>query len=83
MPTGRINFINHMFCVLCKVRTVLLCTIHISLVQPVSRRPLTAEARSDSGVIYVRFMVHKVTLGQAFLRVLRFSFVNLIPPVPA
>jgi hypothetical protein len=32
------------------------------------------------GSIHVRFVVDKVALGQAFLRVLRFSPVNIIPP---
>jgi hypothetical protein len=32
------------------------------------------------GSIHVGFVVDKVTLGQVFLRVLRFSPVNIIPP---
>jgi hypothetical protein len=35
----------------------------------------------DSGSVYVGFVVDKVALGQVFLRVLRFSPVNFIPPV--
>jgi hypothetical protein len=35
----------------------------------------------DPGLIHVGFVVDKVTLGQVFLRVLRFSPVNFIPPV--
>jgi hypothetical protein len=31
-------------------------------------------------VIHVGLVVHKVALGQGFLRVLRFSRVNIIPP---
>jgi hypothetical protein len=35
----------------------------------------------DPGSVHVGFVVDKVALGQAFLRVLRFSPVSLIPPV--
>jgi hypothetical protein len=35
----------------------------------------------DAGSVYVGFVVDKVVLGQVFLRVLRFSPVNFIPPV--
>jgi hypothetical protein len=52
-----------------------------AMVQAVSRRPLTAEARFDTGSVHVKFLVEKVALGQVFLRVLPFSPVNLIPPV--
>jgi hypothetical protein len=53
------------------------------MAQAVSRRPFTAEARvrSDPGSVHVGFVVDKVALGQVFLRVLRFSPVNFIPPV--
>jgi hypothetical protein len=47
--------------------------------QVVSRRPLTAEARVR-GSIHVGFVVDKVALGQVFLRVLRVSPANIIPP---
>ena len=40
------------------------------------RRP-----RFDPGLVYVGFVVDKVALGQVFPRVLRFSPVNIIPPV--
>jgi hypothetical protein len=40
------------------------------------RRPVFA-----SGSIHVGFVVDKVALGQVFLRVLRFSPVNIIPPL--
>jgi hypothetical protein len=50
------------------------------MAQAVSRRPLTAEARVRSRA-NVGFVVDKVALGQVFPRVLRFSPVNLIPPV--
>jgi hypothetical protein len=50
------------------------------MAQAVSRRPPTAEARVRS--VHVGFVVDKVALGQVFLRVLRFSPVNFIPPVP-
>jgi hypothetical protein len=46
------------------------------MAQAIGRRPLTAEAR-----VHVGFVVDKVALGQVFLRVLRFSPVNFIPPV--
>jgi hypothetical protein len=46
--------------------------------QAVSRWPLAAEARGPWS-IYVGF-VDKVALGKVFLRVLRFSPVNIIPP---
>jgi branched-subunit amino acid transport protein len=45
------------------------------MAQAVSRWPLTAEAR------VVGFVVDKVALGQVFLRVLRFSPANIIPPL--
>jgi hypothetical protein len=35
----------------------------------------------DPGLVHVRFVVDKVALGQVFLRVLRFSPVNFIPPM--
>jgi hypothetical protein len=51
------------------------------MAQVVSRRPLTAEARVRAlGSIHVGFVVDKVALGQVFLRVLRFSPVDIIPP---
>jgi hypothetical protein len=36
--------------------------------------------RRTPGSIHVGFVVDKVALGQVFLRVLRFSPVNIIPP---
>jgi hypothetical protein len=36
---------------------------------------------SIPGSVYVGFVMDKVALGQVFLRVLRFSPVNFIPPV--
>jgi hypothetical protein len=51
-----------------------------AMAQAVSRRRLTAEARVRAQVNPVEFVVDKVTLGQVFLRVLRFSPVNIIPP---
>jgi hypothetical protein len=45
-----------------------------AMAQVVSRRPLTAEARVR---VHVGFVVDKVVLGQVFLRVLRFSPVNI------
>jgi hypothetical protein len=47
------------------------------MAQVVSRWPLTAEAGVAPGSISVVFVVDKVTLGQVFLRVLRFSPVNI------
>jgi hypothetical protein len=35
----------------------------------------------DPGLVHVGFVVDKVVVGQIFLRVLRFSPVNFIPPV--
>jgi hypothetical protein len=48
-------------------------------------RPLVADLSSQRpgfapGSIHVGFVVDKVALGQVFLRVLRFSPVNIIPP---
>jgi hypothetical protein len=51
-----------------------------AMAQAVSRRPLTAAARVLAQVNPVGFVVDKVALGQVFLRVLRFSPVNIIPP---
>jgi hypothetical protein len=51
-----------------------------AMVQVVSRRPLTAEAQVRAWSIHVGFVVDKMALGQVFLRVLRFSPVNIIPP---
>jgi hypothetical protein len=49
-----------------------------AMAQAVSRRPLTSETRVRARD--VGFVVDKVVLGQAFLRVLRFSPANIIPP---
>jgi hypothetical protein len=57
--------------------------IHIlgrAIAQAVSRRPLTAAARVRARVSPVVYVVDKVALGLVFLRVLRFSPVNIIPP---
>jgi hypothetical protein len=43
------------------------------MAQAVSRQPVNAESR-------VGFMVDKVALGHVFVRVLRLSPVNIIPP---
>jgi hypothetical protein len=37
--------------------------------------------KTNPGSVHVGFVVDKVALRQVFLRVLRFSPVNLIPPV--
>jgi hypothetical protein len=37
--------------------------------------------KKNPGPVHARFVVDKVALGQAFLRVLRFSPVNFITPV--
>jgi hypothetical protein len=50
------------------------------IAQAVSHRPLTAAAWISARVNPVGFVVDKVALGQVFLRVLRFSPVNIIPP---
>jgi hypothetical protein len=51
-----------------------------AMAQAVSRRLLTAAARVRAQVNPVGFVVDKVALGQVFLRVLRFSPVNIISP---
>jgi hypothetical protein len=51
----------------------------IYLAQAVSSQPFTAAARVRAQVYKVGFVVDRVTLGQIFLRVLRFSPVNIIP----
>jgi hypothetical protein len=50
------------------------------MAQAVSRRPVTAAAWVRAQVNSVGFVVDKVALGQVFLRVLRLSPVNIIPP---
>jgi hypothetical protein len=51
------------------------------MAQIACRLPLTAEARVRARVsIRVGFLAEKVALGQAFLRVLRFFPVSIIPP---
>jgi hypothetical protein len=50
------------------------------MAQAVSRRPLPATARVHARVSPVGFVVEKVALRQVFLRVLRFSPFNIIPP---
>jgi hypothetical protein len=47
------------------------------MTQAVSRQPVTGFAPRS---IRVGFMVDKVALGHVFVRVLRFSPVNIIPP---
>jgi hypothetical protein len=42
------------------------------MAQAVSRRPFTAEACYRVRSIHLGFVVHKVALGQVFLRVLQF-----------
>jgi hypothetical protein len=49
------------------------------MAQVVSRRPLTAAAWVRAQVNLVGFVVHKVALGQVFVRVLRFFPVSIIP----
>jgi hypothetical protein len=49
--------------------------------QAISRRPLTAEDRRLATTsVHVRFAVNEVALGHVFLRVIRFSPANVIPP---
>jgi hypothetical protein len=50
------------------------------MAQAVCRWPLTAAAWVHAQVNPMGFVVDKVALGQVFLRVLRFSSVNIIPP---
>jgi hypothetical protein len=47
-----------------------------AMAQAVSRWPLTAETRLR---FHVRSVVYKVTLGQGFIRIFRFSLVSIIP----
>ena len=53
-----------------------------AMAQAVSRGLSPRRPRFDPGSVHVGFVVDKVELGQGFLRVLRFSPVNFIPPVP-
>ena len=53
-----------------------------AMVQAVSRRPLTAETRSQSHDSPCDIVVDKVILGKALLPVLRFSPVGIISPLP-
>jgi hypothetical protein len=50
------------------------------MAQVVSRRPLTAEARVRARVNPCGICGGQSGTGTVFLRVLRFSFVNIIPP---
>jgi hypothetical protein len=50
------------------------------MAQAVSRRALIAKTRIRAGSVRVGFVVVKVAVGQAFLRVLRFSPVSIISP---
>jgi hypothetical protein len=52
-----------------------------AIAQADSCRILTAEARFAPRSIHVGFVVDKVALGQIVLLVLRFSPVNIIPPL--
>jgi hypothetical protein len=51
------------------------------MAQAVSRRPLTAASRVRARVSTLGFVVDKVALGQVSLRVIKFSPVNIIPPL--
>jgi hypothetical protein len=57
-----------------------MCVVGRAMAQAVNRRPVTAAAWVRAQVNPVGFVVDKVALGQVFLRVLRFSPVNIIPP---
>lgn len=46
-----------------------------AIIQAVSHRPLTAEARRGLRPVRLRFVLGKVVLAQVFLRVLWFYFV--------
>ena len=52
------------------------------MVQAVSRRLLTAEARIRSQVSQPKMCVDKEVMGRVFLRVFRFSPVSIIPQFP-
>jgi hypothetical protein len=51
-----------------------------AMAQAVSRWPLTTAAWVRAWVNPVGYVLDKAALGQAFLQVLRFSPVNIIPP---
>jgi hypothetical protein len=48
--------------------------------QAISRRPLTAETRVHARVSSCGICGGQIVTGTGFLRVLRFSLVNVIPP---
>jgi hypothetical protein len=60
---------------------VLTVVVGRATAQAVSRRPLKAEDRFRSRAVNVEFVVEKLASGHVFLRVLRFSSVNIIPPL--
>jgi hypothetical protein len=51
------------------------------MAQVVSRRPVIGKAGFVPWSVHVGFVVDKVAQGQFYLRVLRFSPVNIIPPL--
>jgi hypothetical protein len=53
-----------------------------AMAQAVSHRLLTAEDRVRNRSVHIGFVVDNMTLGQVFLRVLRFYLVSIMPPRP-
>jgi hypothetical protein len=53
-----------------------------AMAQAVSQRLLTAEDRVHNRSVHIGFVVDNMTLGQVFLRVLRFYPVSIMPPRP-
>ena len=70
-------YITEMECVYCAVRSGSLNVIQINL----SRRRLRRGARVSTRSAHVWFVVDRVALGYVSIRVLRFSFVSIIPPL--
>jgi hypothetical protein len=65
---------------ICRILSFLRQALGRAVAQAVSRRHLTAAARVHAQVNPMGYVVGKVAVGQVFLRVLRFSPFNIIPP---
>jgi hypothetical protein len=50
------------------------------MARAVSRRPLTVEPRVCAWSVHMGYVVGQVAMARVFLRVLRLSPVNIIPP---
>jgi hypothetical protein len=75
-------------CVYCAVRNKYLYIIPVNfrlysrtMAEAVSRRSITAEARVQYQVVYMRSVAGKVSLGQVFLPVISYCPVGIIPPM--